>query len=71
MISEPEIIEIKKSLTISLVPFGESIAFAREIEKILIERITNRCIDEISSLDNGSGDEWDRAIRTAIEKLCT
>lgn len=41
MISETEIIDIKKSMRISLVPFGESIAFARAIEKILVERITN------------------------------
>ena len=39
-------------------PFGESIAFARAIEKILVERITNHCVDAISSLDNGSDDEW-------------
>ena len=71
MISEPEIIDIKKSMRISLVPFGESIAFARAIEKILVERITNHCVDAISSLDNGSDDEWDRAIRAAIEQLCT
>ena len=54
MISETEIIDIKKSIRSSLVPFRESIAFARAIEKILVERITNHCVDALSSLDNGS-----------------
>ena len=71
MISETEIIDIEKSIRSSLVPSRESIAFARAIEKILVERITNHCVDALSSLDNGSDDEWDRAIRAAIEQLCT
>ena len=65
-ISKTEIIDIKKSMRISLVPFGESIAFARAIEKILVERITNHCVDAISSLEYGSDDEWDRAIRATM-----
>jgi hypothetical protein len=67
MISESEIIELKKNTKFSLEPFGETINFSRDLEKLIIER----AVERISTLDNGSGDEWDRAIRAAIEQLCT
>ena len=65
MITSKEIIELKKNIPISLEPWGETIKFARELEKLILQR----AIERIEMNDNGSGDEWDRAIRASVTQL--
>jgi hypothetical protein len=64
MLTSKEIIELKKNIPISRT-WGETIKFARELEKLILQR----AIERIEMNDNGSGDEWDRAIRASVTQL--